>query len=121
MSLSIYIDEDRNDGALVKALRLASFDVVTCAEAQMLGRLDEDHLRYAASVGRILYSANVGDFVRLHGEWVAAGREHAGIIVCNTQRWSVGGHLGRIRALAAVRTPDGMRSQLEHLSNFVRV
>ena len=33
----------------------------------MVGRSDEDHLRRAASDGRVLYSFNIKDFCLLHG------------------------------------------------------
>lgn len=54
--------------ALVAALRANSFDVETAKELKRRAISDIDHLRYATSVGRVLYSFNRRDYLRLHGE-----------------------------------------------------
>jgi hypothetical protein len=46
-------------------------------------------LAYAAAQGRAIYSFNVGDFCRLHSQWLAEGKSHAGIILAQ-QDFSVG-------------------------------
>ena len=53
--------------ALVVALRARRVDILTAADFEMIGRADEDHLRCAASDGRVLYSFNIKDFCLLAG------------------------------------------------------
>jgi hypothetical protein len=65
--------------ALTRALRMRGFDVETAQELGMRGIPDEVHLQYAASQGRTLFSFNRRDYIRIHGEWLTAGRTHSGI------------------------------------------
>jgi hypothetical protein len=44
----------------------------------MVGRSDEEQLRYASGDGRVLYSFNIKDYSLLHEQWIASGHEHAG-------------------------------------------
>ena len=59
----------------------------------MVGRSDEDHLRYATSGGRVLYSFNIRDYSLLHEQWIASGHEHSGMILGFRQRYSDGEQL----------------------------
>lgn len=79
--LRLYLDEDSMDHALVRALRARGVDVITALDAAMVERGDDEHLRYAAEHGRTLCSFIVADFYRLHGEFLARGEGHAGIVV----------------------------------------
>ena len=54
--IPLYLDEDCMDRELVTALRARGADVTTAADAEMLGRSDADHLDYATSQGRVLYT-----------------------------------------------------------------
>lgn len=67
--------------ALVAALRIRGVDVLTALDADLLGASDEDHLQFASQVERVIYTFNVGDFCVLHTNWLAASRNHFGIIV----------------------------------------
>ncbi len=66
MQARLYIDEDAMDDDLVHALRLRGAGVQTALEAGLIGRPDKEHLTHAAEAGRVLYTFNVGDFMRLH-------------------------------------------------------
>jgi len=99
--IRLYVDEDASEQAVVDGLRARGLDVVTTAEAGQLGASDIDQLRYAISQERTLYSFNVGDFARLHTEFLAEGTEHFGIVVIPDQRYSIG---EKIRALASFAT-----------------
>ena len=50
------------DGDFVRGLRSRAIDVITTADAGMIRRKDEEHLSFASTQGRALYSFNVGDF-----------------------------------------------------------
>jgi hypothetical protein len=52
------------------------------------GLADEELLVVAAREGRTLVSENVADFMRLYGEWGAADRRHAGIVIALSSRFS---------------------------------
>lgn len=51
----------------------------------MSGATDADHLKFAADSGRVIVTANRGDFARLHSEWASIGRTHGGIIIRSRQ------------------------------------
>lgn len=116
MQASLYIDEDAMDDDLVQALRLRGVDVQTALEAGLVGRPDEEHIAHAAEAGRILYTFNVGDFMHLHGEYVTAGRAHAGIVFGDQQRFSVGEQMRRLLRVIALRSAEEMRDGYEFLS-----
>jgi len=73
--LRFYFDEDSLDHDVVDALRRAGIDVVTALDAGMIERPDEDHFAFAMSEGRILYTANVADFARLHARRASRRRD----------------------------------------------
>ena len=127
MRASLYIDEDAMDDDLVQALRWRGADAQTALEAGLVGRPDEEHLAHAARrEGRALYTFNVGDFMRLHGEYVSAGLAHAGTIFGDQQRFGVGEHaasaedrrppLGR-RAARRLRVPQRLAVNIDSTSH----
>jgi hypothetical protein len=100
------------DKALVLALRARGADVLTAQEAGMIERQDDDHLEFATAKGRVLYSFNVGDYCRLQ----AQGGSHAGLILAQQQRYSVGEQMRRLLRLIAARSAEDMRNHIEFLS-----
>jgi hypothetical protein len=113
--IRLYIDEDAMHHGLVAGLRARTIDVLTVLEAGHPSEDDEAQLEFAANEGRVLYSFNVGDFCRLHGESLAMGRMHAGIIVMARQRYTVGEQLRRLLILIATHSAEEMRDRLEFL------
>jgi hypothetical protein len=63
----------------------------------------------------VLYSFNLADVFRLHGEWQATGRHHAGIVVASRQRYSVGEQIRRLGALLGDRPLDQFRDRFTFL------
>jgi len=118
-SIRLSIDEDSMDRKLVRALRARKVDLVTPLEAGLIESTDEEQLGAATAQGRVLYSANAADFHRLHWTWLASGREHAGLILCPQQRYSVGEQMRRLLRLMAARSAEEMRNRLEFLANWV--
>lgn len=116
MTIRLYFDEDSMDQRLVRALRVRSLDVTTALEENMIDRADEDHLEYATSQGRVLFSFNRGDFYDLHSQYLLEGKTHAGIILANQQQYSVGELMRRILQLSAEKTPKKMENWIEFLS-----
>lgn len=102
--------------ALVRALRARGVDVLTALDSGMIERSDEEHLEYATKEGRVLYSFNVGDFYRLHQEYPAEGKSHAGIILARQQRYTAGEQMRRLLKLIAAKSAEKMKNQVEFLS-----
>ena len=78
MKIRLYLDEDSMSRALLQGLRARNIDVVSALDDGMIERNDKEHLEHATDTGRVLYSYNVGDFCRLHADFLSEGREHAG-------------------------------------------
>ncbi|HWO83280.1 MAG TPA: DUF5615 family PIN-like protein [Solirubrobacterales bacterium] len=87
---------------LARTLRERGVDAEAVDERGPLrGLADEELLVIAAREGRALVSENVADFMRLYGEWGASGRNHAGIVIALSSRFS--------------RTPPGYEVFVESL------
>ena len=112
----LYIDEDSMDRDLVRALRARGVNVITAQDVGMMGRSDEEHLLFATSQGRVLYSFNRGDFFRLHSQYAAEGKSHAGLLLARQQHYSVGEQMRRILKTMALRSAADMRDRVEFLS-----
>jgi predicted nuclease of predicted toxin-antitoxin system len=80
MPLKLYFDENVPE-AIAAAVRLRGYDVTTVRDVERKAASDLDQLRYASLQKRILFTFNVADFVKLHDEFVVAGRHHSGILL----------------------------------------
>ncbi len=115
MTIRWYLDEDTMARALVRGLRARGIDVMTPLEADLMGRPDEDQLLYATAQQRVLYTFNVGDFCRLHREYLASGRSHSGIVVVSRQRYSIGELIRGLATLTGSRFLEDMVDSLVFL------
>ena len=111
MTSPLYCDHDSSDEALVRQLQLALVDVLTAEEAGNRRLSDPEQIEFAASVGRVIYTANKRDYARLHTEWISTGRRHAGIILRTEQKADVGRQLRALFAVLAAH-PDGLSDML---------
>ena len=102
--------------SLVDALRARGMDVRTALEDRMIEQTDSAHLDHATQQGRVLFSFNRGDFYRLHTAYLAEGRSHTGIILANQQQYTVGELMRRMLQLAATKSAQDIRNQIEFLS-----
>ncbi|HXU23785.1 MAG TPA: DUF5615 family PIN-like protein [Tepidiformaceae bacterium] len=91
-------------------------DAVAPYEAGMYGQSDGSHLLHASADGRVLCSANRGDFIQLHGQWMRDGRHHAGIVLINQQQHSIGEQLRRLLRISAEQAAEDMMDRLEFLT-----
>jgi predicted nuclease of predicted toxin-antitoxin system len=114
--LLFHLDEDAESHALVRALRDRGVDVTTTSEARLNESADEALLVWATAENRVLLTYNAADFCRLHGELLHAGHHHAGIVILEQQRFSVGEVMRRILRLRAVVDREAMCDRLEFLS-----
>src|SRR5580704_11428206 len=81
MSAARFLTDEDVFADLAIALRKHGYDAVSTPDAGRLAEDDRSQLEWATSHGRVLMTFNVGDFVRLHGEWLRSGRHHAGLVV----------------------------------------
>ena len=116
MRIRLYFDEDSMRRSLIKALRLRNVDVVTPAEEGNLERSDAEQLDWATTHGRVIFSSNCGDFCQLHSEYLNSGRHHAGIILVQQNRFSIGEQLRGCLRLVSAKSAEVMRDQLHFLS-----
>lgn len=113
--IRFYVDEDAAEKAVVDGLRQAGVDVLTVAEAGRGEKTDEEQLDFASSEDRTIYSLNVAHFCRLHAEFLAAGRNHSGIVVIPRQRYSIGEKIRRLLSLVGIVAAEDMKNHLEYL------
>ncbi len=63
-----YLDEDSMHRGLLVGLRARNIDVLTPGDVGLLGQEFAVQLSFAARDRRVLYTCNVRDFCRLHGD-----------------------------------------------------
>ena len=78
---------------------------------------DKDQLILATEQGRVFYTFNVGDFCQLHGQFLAEGRDHSGIIA-SLQDYAIGDQMRRLLKLIGIRSAESMVNELVFLSMF---
>ena len=106
ISLLIYVDEDAGENAVIVVLRARSVDMMTTVDAGRLESDDPSQLEFAASISRAIYTFNVGDFARVHNEYLSQNKAHAGIITVPDQRYSIGEKIRRLAEFVS-RTSAG--------------
>ena len=79
--MTFYLDENVSS-RIAEMLRSRGLDVVSAHEVSGNTQLDDRRqLVYAADARRAIVTCNVADFAELAGEFIAANREHAGIVL----------------------------------------
>lgn len=114
--IRFYLDEDTISRALMNALRARNVDIFSAHAAGLISVPDWQHLEYAVSLGRVLFTFNTRDFARLHSEWLVQGRHHAGIVVSDQAQ--VGQLVRRLLKLADTLSVDDMQDRLEFLGSW---
>jgi predicted nuclease of predicted toxin-antitoxin system len=84
--------------------------VTTTADAGLSGADDTDHISFAVTHGRVIFS-NDADFLRLHDQ----GVEHPGIVYCHQQGRSVGEIIRALELIWEVLEPEEMRNRVEYM------
>ncbi len=82
----------------------------------MLGVPDSEQLAFAVLEQRAILTFNVCDFARLHDEYLAAGKQHWGIIFSTTEPLGVLVH--RLLRLLNSITADDLKNQIRWLNEF---
>lgn len=100
---------------LFKVFEHEIIDALTTIEASRLGSDDPSKLAFAASVGRTIYTFNVGDFAKLHSTYIIQNRMHSGIIVAPDQRCSIGEKIRRLASFISYTSAEKMVNRMEYL------
>lgn len=75
------------DASIADELRKRGRDVDAIqGNAELEGKRDADLLRRATDLDRVVVTDNVQDFARLHQRFLAAGTDHAGILLVSPKR-----------------------------------
>ena len=107
---------------VAQQLRLRGHDVLALVDVAALRQLpDGEVLRWAANEGRAVVTENVGDFLRLHADYLTRGRSHWGLILTTRRSFPRNAaSLGRLilaldALLRTLESADALRSGLHWL------
>ncbi len=78
--IELYLDEDV-DVLIAQLVRARGFVAVSTLDAGNLHVSDDKQLAHAAAHGMAFLTHNRADFEALNQAYIAAGREHAGLII----------------------------------------
>lgn len=76
-------------------------------------------LEWATAEGRCVLTANKDDFARIHAEWAAFVRVHAGIIIVTNQGAEIGRIIAALDSTSAAFPSGDLTSQILFLSNWM--
>ena len=79
--MTVYLDDNMADPVLVVLLRKAGHSVTVPADVGQSGRSDAKHFEYALRSSFVLLTQDRKDFTDLHDLVLAAGGNHAGILL----------------------------------------
>jgi hypothetical protein len=115
----LYLDDDVQV-ALAQLLRSRGVDALSSAEVGMLGRADEDHLRFATAQGRALLSYNFHDYLPLARQWYEGGQSRSGVILSFRQfsRAQLGEAVRLVLRLLAAIEADKLENTIRFLDEF---
>ncbi|HET6882596.1 MAG TPA: DUF5615 family PIN-like protein [Pirellulales bacterium] len=116
MSVARFLTDEDVYADIAIRLRQHGIDAVSTPEVGRLTEDDPSQLEWATQNGRVLMTFNVGDFVKLHGEWLRNGKHHAGIVV--SEQSELGKTLRRLLNLAASLRAEDLLDRLEFLTNW---
>ena len=102
---------------MARQLRAAGHLIYVTSDLGVEGQKDEPHLETAARLGAVLVSQNQQDFIPLHHQWYATGRQHAGILA--THWLPIGQRIERLERAARLLTPEAAANQLMMLDYFL--
>ena len=90
MRMRLFFDEDASARAVAHNLLLRGVDVTITVDEGRAGFPDLEQLVYATQQHRVICTCNIKDFMPLHRDYLAQGKEHAGIILLHQQRFNIG-------------------------------
>jgi predicted nuclease of predicted toxin-antitoxin system len=104
-----YYTDEHVSKAVVRGLRQRGIDVLSVVEANKLGATDEEHLAFAFSERRVMFTQD-DDFLRL----ASLGRAHAGIVYAS-QDVTVGHAIQGLLLIHRALTAEEIAGNIEFL------
>jgi predicted nuclease of predicted toxin-antitoxin system len=98
------------DSAVARGLRLRGINVTTTAEAGLQDAPDEDHIAYAFSSSRVIFTQD-DDYPRMHSQ----GVKHGGIVYAKQGTRSVGQIIQFLELMSQCLEQEDMVGQVEYL------
>ena len=105
--IRFHLDENV-DHAIAHGLRLRGLDVTTARNAELIAAADSEHITFALSENRVIFTHDQ-DFLRHQ----STGNEHAGIVYSKQGLRSIGEIVRYLHFLSDCLDPQDMRRQLE--------
>ena len=111
MHFIFYADEDVN-GSAIRIARNLGVEIVTSNEVGLGGSSDEEQFRYAIEHGYVLVTGNIRHFAPMFKEWLAAGRDHPGIVFIHPRHHKNSNLIAEeLHILHEAGTPDDLKNQ----------
>ena len=107
--IKLYLDEDVHK-KIATALRLKGYDVLSAHEVRHQGFADHQQLEYAVSTQRAIFTFNVGDFDRLHKEYLKKSIEHFGILL--SKQMPLGETISRLTKFLFAHSVDEIKNNI---------
>lgn len=107
--IKLYLDEDVHK-KIALALRLKGYDVISAHEIKKQGISDYKQLDYAISEQRSIFTFNIGDFQKLHKEYLEAEKKHFGIFL--SKQIPFGETLNRLTKFLFTHTSSELKKNL---------
>ena len=117
--IRLYFDEDAGKHSVVSGVRQAGIDVITTLEAGNSNFPDTKQLLWSTTQNRVIYTFNMGDFCRLHKDYLSSDKIHAGIIVAAKQSYSVGQQIKGLLNIIELISEEEMINQLVFLRDYI--
>ncbi|HOU40289.1 MAG TPA: DUF5615 family PIN-like protein [Promineifilum sp.] len=108
-TLRYYLDENL-PVEIARQLRLRGIDAVTVRDLGRLGEPDSNHLHRATDMGMVLCTFDT-DFIEL----VAAGQQHAGIVLGQQDVHEIGAWVRYLELMHTVYSAEDMQDHIEYL------
>ena len=109
----LYLNEHLSP-RLADQLRKHGFDVRSSQEAELISADDDEQLAFAVSERRAIVTFNFRDFAVRHGEYMASGKEHWGIVLSTEE--PIGVLLQRLLRLLNTVSAEELKNQIRWLN-----
>ena len=113
MAVPLYMDHHVK-AAVTNGLRSRGVDVITSAEDGTAESGDYEILARATQQGRAVFTQD-DDFLSIAHEWLAKGREFAGLVYAHQLAITIGQAIRDLELIATVLEPDEMKNRIEFL------
>ena len=114
--VALYLDDNLASPPMARQLQAAGHLIYLPKEHGTAGADDPIHLEMATALGAVLVTKDQSDFKKLHDEWQASGRDHAGIVLC--RELEAGRRFSLLERLARLLTSEAAHNNLITLDMF---